>query len=746
MQSPEERRLRALERSQILGTRRETAFDELCELARTVTGAAVALIGFVGRDSVWYKAGAGASVTALPRERTYCNLVVAGDGLFECADVAAAPDMPQWTIAGHGPARHVAGLAITDAGGARIGSLCVLDHRPGFLGDPERAGLARVAAAVRDRVLLHRIRRERRTERGTARAMDAVLASQRSEIGKQRRLLEQTSRLARIGGWEYDVARRHLTWSPEIYRMLDVTPGFEPVFEEVAVFYREDARPGMIEHMRAALHRGRAFEAEAPVVTAAGRTRWARFVCEAEHERGRVTRLIGTIQDVTEIRATEEKITFIATHDPMTRLANRAVFHERLAATLADPLIGERKVGVVLIDIDHFKAVNDTLGHHAGDALLVAIATRLAQAAGPGRLVARLGGDEFAVLATDVPGADGMRMLGQRLMRLLTQPVAHGDDTIPVTVSIGLAVGGRTDSAEQLIQDADIALYEAKGGGRNRVVGFDRAMREEMELRQMVLRAIRQALERRELVLWYQPKVSLRSGAPEGFEALLRWHRPDGYVAGPSFFAVALEDPQISLAIGDFVIEEAVRQMAAWRAAGLAFGHVAINTATSQFRRGDLDTRIAETLARHGVPASALMVEVTENVLISGDADNVRRTLEALKALDVKVALDDFGTGYASLTHLKDFPVDLLKIDRSFVSTLDSRRESHAIVRGITALAHDLDIAVIAEGIETAAQRDLLRRLGVNYGQGFLFARPMTAAAAEQGWLGAGGAAVGQRA
>ncbi|GLS76458.1 hypothetical protein GCM10007904_17930 [Oharaeibacter diazotrophicus] len=724
-----------MERSGILGTRREAAFDDLCELARTVTGAPVALIGFVDRDRVRYKASAGVTLFELPRERSYCARIVAGAGLFECPDVTADPALPQWTVPGRGPARLVAGMPITDASGARIGTLCVVDHRPGPLEERSREGLIRVAGAVRDRVLLHRLRREHRSDRGTVRAMDAEIASQRSEIGKQRRLLEQTSRLARIGGWEYDVARRQLTWSPEIYRMLDVTAGFEPVFEEVAVFYREDARPAMIEHVRAALSRGRAFEAEAPVITATGRTRWARFVCEVEHERGRVTRLIGTIQDVTELRATEEKITFIATHDPMTRLSNRAVFHDRLAAALADPLIGARRVGVVLIDIDHFKTVNDTLGHHAGDALLVAVGARLRAVAGPKRLVARLGGDEFAILATYVADAAEMDALGDRLMRELGAPVVHGDDTIPVTVSIGIAVGGAGDGAEQLIQDADIALYEAKGGGRNRVVGFDRAMREEMELRQMVLRAIRQALERRELVLWYQPKVALRSGALEGFEALLRWRRPDGYVAGPSFFAAALEDPQISLMIGDFVIEEAVRRAAAWRAAGFAFGRIAVNTATSQFRRGDLDVRVAETLRRHGVPASALMVEVTENVLISGDADNVRRTLEALKALDVQIALDDFGTGYASLTHLKDFPVDLLKIDRSFVSTLATRRESHAIVRGITALAHDLDIAVIAEGIETAAQRDTLRRLGVNYGQGFLFARPMPAEAAEETWL-----------
>jgi diguanylate cyclase (GGDEF)-like protein len=725
----EDRRLRELQRFQILDTRREPEFDGLCELARRVTGFSMAAIGFVDRERVWFKAQLGFDFPQIPREGSFCDAAIDGEGPFEIEDAGADPrfaDAP--VVTGAPEMRAVASIPLEVRKGIRLGTLCVFDSRPQRLAPHQVAGLRQLAGAVIDRLRLHRIRIERTREEARKRAKDAEIAAQRSEIGRQRRLLEQTSRLARIGGWEYDVGRRALVWSAEIYRILDLDRSYVPVFEEIPSFYREDVRDQMVANIRGALTRGRPFETEVPIVTAHGRPRWVRFVCEAECDRGKVSRLIGTVQDITEQRATEEEITFIATHDVMTRLPNRAVFQERLEAALSESAVDDRCcVGLLLIDIDHFKEVNDTLGHHAGDVLLGAVGRRLVQASGPDCLVARLGGDEFAVLAPDIGDEAALVRLGEVVMRELVEPVPYGDDSIPVTASVGVALARRGDGAEQLLKDADIALYEAKGAGRNRAVVFDRSMRDEIELRQAILRAIRQALERRELLLYYQPKMSLATGALYGFEALLRWRRPDGFVAGPSFFGVALEDSNISQAIGDLVLEEAARQAGEWRRAGYIFGHIAINVATSQFRRGDLADRVLEALARHGAPPQSLMVEVTENVLLSREAENVLGTLEALAANAVKIALDDFGTGYASLTHLKEFPVDLLKIDRSFVSTLADRRESRAIVRGITSLAHDLDIEVIAEGIETAQQRDLLQHLGANYGQGYLFARPMPA-------------------
>ena len=590
-------------------------------------------------------------------------------------------------------------------------------------------------------VVLDRVQTLRDRERKLARSDRRLLRCRDTELRRLRRLLDQTSRLARVGAWEYDVPGRSLTWSLEIFRILDLDPAVQPSFEEVPQFYREDIRDIVVGQMRAALLQGQPIESEFPVVTATGRNRWVRFVCEALMNRGRVVRLIGTVQDISDQRAKEEEVTFIATHDVMTGLPNRAVFRERLDSALAAAGKGTppAQVGLVLIDIDHFKTVNDTLGHQAGDALLVEAARRIVVAAAGRGIAARLGGDEFALLVPGPIDRDELQAIGERVSRILVQPVHYGEESIPVTASVGIALSMPNGLPDDLLKDADIALYEAKNAGRNRAVTFDRSMREEIELRHTILRTVRQALDRNEMILHYQPKIRLSDGRLFGFEALLRWSRSDGFVAGPSFFGAALEDPHLSRVIGDLVIERTIAQAAEWHRRAFAFGHIAINVATSQFRRGDLAELVNETLCRHRAPAESLIVEVTENVLLSRDADEVRVTLERLSALGVKIALDDFGTGYASLTHLKDFPVDLLKIDRSFVSTLHEHRESQAIVRSISALARDLGIQVIAEGIETAEQQELVSRLGASIGQGYYFARPMAGTDVEERYFGADG-------
>ena len=730
------KRLRELHRYQILDTRRDPAFDSLCELARSVLDVPISAISFLDRDRVWFKAGSGFELADMAHSESFCRVAVQEAETLVVPDATLDARFRNHTaVQGEMGLRFYAAIPLIVRPGVAIGAICVADTRPRTLTERDLETLRLLAQAVLDRLDLHRVRIERTRENARRRAKNAEIAAQRSEIGRQRRILEQTSRLARIGGWEYDVECRRLVWSEEIFRILDLDLSFKPVFEEISSFYREDVRQAVVSEVRSALLQGRSVEMEVPVITAKGRPIWVRFLCEPEMGRHGVARLIGTVQDISEQRATEEEVSYIASHDVMTKLPNRAVFQERLDSAL-EPVDGSTApcVGLMLIDIDHFKEVNDTLGHHAGDILLTEVARRLTQAA-DGALVARLGGDEFAILASDVSGEDGFCDLARGVMSMLVEPVPYEDESIPVTVSIGVAVGRRGDPGVQLLKDADIALYEAKGAGRNRVVVFDRTMRDELELRQSILRAIRHAVDRKELTLYYQPKVLLGSGKLIGFEALLRWRRPDGFVAGPSFFGSALEDSNLSQAIGDIVLETAVLQAAEWRRAGYDFGRIAINVSTSQFRRGDLADVILGTLARHGVPPTALMVEVTENVLLSRETDNVLTALEALAEHGISIALDDFGTGYASLTHLKEFPVDLLKIDRSFVSPLIERRDSQAIVRAITALAHDLGIEVIAEGIETQLQREMLCQLGVSRGQGYLFARPMPPAEAAAKFL-----------
>lgn len=728
----EKRRLRELFAYRILDTAPEPEFDGLCELFRSLLDAEVALISFHDKDRVWCKAMAGASIGNLPRSLSIGLKTACCGDLVVIDDLTADPRLAGHPLVGGDTGyRSAVSVPIETAKGYCIGVVLLLFAEPRLLGEGDKANLMRLARAVVDRLHLRRARIEREFDEITRAEKDAEIAAQKWEIGKQRRLLEQTARLARIGGWEYDVAAERMIWSAEIHRLLEVENATAPSdLGTLLGFCRPEAAGTVKRLIVRVLTRGESFETEIPLVTGSGRARWARCVCEAEMQDGKVVRLIGTVQDTTVQRATEEEVNFIATHDMVTGLLNRAVFQERLDRALSTRS-GGRSVGLFLIDIDHFKSVNDTLGHHAGDVLLAEVARRLKEAVGDIGVVARLGGDEFALMLSECGGDNELIAIGEQMRGALLAPISYEAESIPVTISVGIARARAGTPADQLFKDADIALYEAKGEGRNRFVLFDRAMREAIELRHSILRAIRQAIDRGDLRLHYQPKYSLRTGVLAGFEALLRWHRPDGFIASPGFFGIALEDQQLGLAIGDLVIRSAVEQAARWRAAGLAFDHVAINVATPQFRRGDLCDSLLAALEEFDVPASALMVEVTENVLLSKVADEVQTTLAQLTEKGIKIALDDFGTGYASLSHLKDMPVDLLKVDRSFVATLTEERESRSIVRGITALAHDLGIAVIAEGVETTAQRDMLRHFGVDFGQGYLFARAMLPSAIE---------------
>jgi len=728
----EKTRLRELYRYRILDTPPEPEFDGLCELARSLVGAAAAAITFHDIDRVWCKASAGTVIGSLPRALSLGLEAIATGDVVVYEDLAASERFVGHPLVRDAGFRSAVAVPIDVKRGIAIGVVVLMFTEVRHLTRAEVDNLLRLNHAIVDRLHLRRVRIERELDQVTRAKKDAEIAAQKWEIGKQRRLLEQTARLARIGGWEYDVTADRMIWSAEIYHLLELDETAPPPdLPTLLGFCRNEAAGEMKRLIVRVLTRGESFETEIPLTSSSGRIRWARCVCEAEMRRDKVVRLIGTVQDTSTQRATEEEVNFIATHDMVTGLLNRAVFQERLDRALAfrSP---HRQVGLFLIDVDHFKAVNDTLGHHAGDVLLAEVGRRLRAAVGEVGIVARLGGDEFALMLPECEGDGELTTIGEQMMRGLLAPIAYEDESIPVTISVGIARAPSGTPADQLFKDADIALYEAKGAGRNRFILFDRAMREAIELRHSILRAIRQAIERGDLRLHYQPKLSLRTGMLTGFEALLRWHRPDGFIASPGFFGIALEDPQLGLAIGDLVIREAVRQAAEWRTCGHAFDHIAINVATTQFRRGDLCDCLMAALEEFDVPPSMLMVEVTENVLLSKVADDVQSTLAQLAEKGIKIALDDFGTGYASLSHLKDFPVDLLKVDRSFVATLTDERESRSIVRGITALAHDLGIAVIAEGVETAAQRDMLRHFGVDFGQGYLFARAMTPEQIEQ--------------
>jgi diguanylate cyclase (GGDEF)-like protein len=420
----------------------------------------------------------------------------------------------------------------------------------------------------------------------------------------------------------------------------------------------------------------------------------------------------------------EAAIRHEAVHDALTGLPNRALLLDRLEQAL------HRRDGgfaVLFLDVDHFKDVNDSFGHELGDQLLVAIADRLRTVVREGDTVARFGGDEFVVLCEGVQDALEAAGVAERVASAFVAPFRCGAEELYARASIGVALPGESPDAAALLRDADAALYQAKELGRARWTLFDDRMRRAALERLRTETDLRRALERSELVLHYQPVVRLADQRIEAAEALVRWQHPERGLLGPGAFIRLAEDSGLIVPLGSWVIEETCRQIADWDAAGACPDVVvSVNLAARQLLEGDLAEVVAGALERHGVAPERLAVEITETVLVQEDSV-AASVLKTLRDIGVRVHLDDFGTGYAGMGYVKRFPLDAIKLDRSFVAGLTTDRVDQAIVAAATGLAQALDMMVVAEGIETHEQRDALRALGADHGQGFLFGRPMPA-------------------
>jgi diguanylate cyclase (GGDEF)-like protein len=439
---------------------------------------------------------------------------------------------------------------------------------------------------------------------------------------------------------------------------------------------------------------------------------------------GKPEKLVNLFKDITDRRRQTEAIETLAFRDSLTGLPNRALFQHRFQeAVSASETLGEM-FGLIMIDVDHFKDINDTLGHDAGDELLKRLAGMLQRAFRSNDTVARLGGDEFAVILRGLHGeADMLRPIA-KLQDLLGAPIEHGGRSFTASASIGAALHGDLDAdPAHMIKNADIALYRAKEAGRNRSIVFEPSMRSEVEQRLELLRDVRAALGENEFTLFYQPVVDIRENKVAGFEALMRWIHPEQGVLTPARFMPAFEDQDLSLKLGDVAFEAALRQMREWLDQGVEFGRVAVNISSAQFRSGRLAQEIQERLARWNVPCDRLTIEVTENVYMGWGSDLVSDTVRQLHDAGVMIALDDFGTGYASLANLRQFPIDRLKIDKSFVQNT----EDEAIVKAVITLGASMGMKVVAEGVEDAEQLAALENYGCDQVQGYHFGRPMPA-------------------
>ncbi|MBT9515116.1 MAG: EAL domain-containing protein [Methyloversatilis discipulorum] len=560
-----------------------------------------------------------------------------------------------------------------------------------------------------------------------------------ADLETSERRLAVAQRVARLGGWLWHVDEDRCERSKICLDLWGDTPGslHEVPFGLLSRVLSPDR-----QHLREAMERAREGEPyqmsfrvqrdEGTVVTLYEQA------LPVRDEFGRVVRIEGVTQDVTEREQAQRRIRFLAYHDSLTGLANRQMFREMLDHTLARSQRTGSRCALLYLDLDRLKRINDSYGHTLGDQILREVATRLIASIRSADLVAhddslheevvaRLGGDEFTVLLTDLSRAEDAARVAARICAELGRPLQVAHVELVVTASIGIAIFPDNGAdPETLLRHADMAMYAAKQRGRNTYEFFTEAMQQQAVERLSLEQDLARALESGQFSLHYQPQVDAGSGRIVSAEALLRWEHPQRGMVSPVQFIPVAEETGLIVPLGEWVVLTACRQMAEWRQAGLPVVPVAVNLSAHNFRSDSLLTSIAHALESTGLPSSYLHVELTESAVMQ-EPEAAMKTLGALKAIGLKLSIDDFGTGYSSLSTLKQFPIDLLKIDRSFVRDLPEDGSSASIVEAILALANALGLGVVAEGVETAAQRDFLcsRRCGLM--QGYLFSKPLPA-------------------
>ncbi|MBI5890684.1 MAG: EAL domain-containing protein [Nitrosomonadales bacterium] len=531
--------------------------------------------------------------------------------------------------------------------------------------------------------------------------------------------------IAQVGSWNYDLASGRIEGSAESYRMFGIgepgTTDLESIFSIIHPEDREQARKALQDAIAGAV-----FESEFRI-RVGGDIRWvsARAKLERDAEGNPVT-LLATTQDITERKLAEERIYYLAHFDALTGLPNRAQLEDRLQYAINMARRGNRHIALMFIDLDHFKDINDTLGHSIGDAVLVQLAARLQVMLREVDVVSRFGGDEFVVMLPDTE-IRGITQVVQKLLEVIAQPYQVEQYDLNLTASIGIALFPEDgEHLEELSKSADTAMYRAKKEGRNCYRFFTAEMQARSARNLQLVNDLRHALDREQLHIVYQPQLSADGGRIVGTEALLRWQHPELGLVAPSEFIPVAEDSGMILPIGEWVIRQAVRQLKAWMAGGIEPMIMAVNLSAVQFRHANLPDMITRILEEEDLPPEYLELELTEGVAMY-EPQVAIEVMNNLHERGIRMSIDDFGTGYSSLSYLKKFKVYKLKIDQSFVRDISTDPEDKAIVSTVINIAKTLGLKTIAEGVETVEQLAFLREQGCDEVQGYYYSKPLAA-------------------
>lgn len=546
-------------------------------------------------------------------------------------------------------------------------------------------------------------------------------------------VIDSAQKIARFGTWDWDSRKDEHYWSDGFYDVLGLRrenrPSTELFISQLEPVERERVN-GIFE---AANRDCSSFEFEAKLLRDDG----ARRVISQRGEVRRIgpgrLRMTSLIFDITELKAAEGRLSYLANFDSLTGLPNRALFLDRLDHAVSVAKRNESKIALIFLDLDQFKAVNDAMGHSAGDSLLIKVAERIKAALRDMDTAARLGGDEFTVLLERVDSLQSVKTVAENLLATINNTYSISGQDVFVSTSMGITLfPDDADDSEVLLRNADTAMYLAKDSGRSGYQFFTRALNQKAQKRLVMENDLRKALGRSEFQLYFQPMIDLKTGRVVCAEALLRWFS-GGEVLSPIDFIPTLEETGLIVSVGDWVLEQACTHAKSWQSRGIANMRVAVNLSVRQLRQKDMIERVEMILKRTGLPPGNLELEVTESTLIDGDV--IGENLKGIEALGVRLAIDDFGTGYSSLSYLKEYAVDGLKIDRSFIRDINADINDDEVTSAVVGLSKALGMNVVAEGVETIEQYGFLERLNCQTIQGFLISLPLAAAEFED-WIG----------
>jgi len=579
-------------------------------------------------------------------------------------------------------------------------------------------------------VLSHRVRYMLRASQAVAELLEREMS------------LAEAQRIAHLGNWQWDLVSNRFTASTEVFRILGGAPDLQSAslsFEQFIGRMNSPDQASVEAGIRQAIATGAPYCQDHRIHLPAGDVRVVHHYAEVVFESGGAMKsVVGTIQDITNQKQAEAQIHFLSNYDRLTQLPNRHLFQDRVTQALAAQKRHKQHGAVLLVNLDRFQRINDTLGSKCGDTILREVAERLLHCVRQSDSVARhheqepvtlsrLGGDEFTVLLTNMGSAQSAAKVAQRILAALNTPYQINDRPVVVTTSIGIALLGQDgEDIDTLLCNADAAVHAAQDKGRNTYQFYLQSMNVALAERLSLETDLRQALERNEFVLHYQPQVDIHRWKIIGVEALIRWQHPERGTVSPMTFIPLAEEIGLIGQIGQWVLRTACAQQVAWSASGLDDISIAVNLSAVQFRQTDLADSIRAIIQETGANPKHLELELTESTAMQ-NAENAVSILQQLKTMGLSLSIDDFGTGYSSLAYLKRFPIDTIKIDRAFVKDLGSESEHAAIAIAIIAMAHGLKLRVLAEGVETQPQLDILRDQGCDAIQGYFFSHPLPA-------------------